>query len=178
TGFAPSNELESAMIRTLEPGFYGVVLTGNGDGTGVAVVEVYDLSGSANSLLANISTRGFVTTNDNVMIAGFVIGGTGHGGTTVVIRGIGPSLQQIIPDAMTDPRFDLYDANGNLLAESNDRPDDFKEVYIRATGLLPADDREAALYLSLPAGNYTALLRGADSSVTGTAIIEVYDVGH
>ena len=178
SGLAPSNGLESAMIRTLEPGFYGAVLSGNGDGTGIGVIEVYDLSGSANSLLANISTRGFVTTNDNVMIAGFIIGGDGHGGTTVVIRGIGPSLKEAIPDAMTDPRFDVHDANGNFLAESNDWRGDLNAEFVRATGLAPADEREAALYLSLPAGNYTAVLRGSDSTVTGSALVEIFDVGH
>jgi hypothetical protein len=178
TGLVPTNNLESAMVRTLEPGFYGAVLTGNGNGTGVAVIEVFDLSGSANSLLANISTRGFVTTGDNAMIAGFIIGGAGHGGTTVVVRGLGPSLKQAIPDAMTDPVLDLYDANGNSLAESNDWRSDLNADFVRATGLGPTDDREAALYSSLAPGNYTALLRGSTNTVTGSALIEVFDVGH
>jgi hypothetical protein len=178
SGLAPTNDLEAALIRTLDPGFYTVVMGGNGDGAGIGLVEVYDLSQGTKSFLANISTRGFVISGDNVMIAGFIIGGSGHGGTTVVVRGIGPSLSPGITDAMTDPLFDLYDGNGALLVESNDWNETGTAELVRAAGLAPLNFREAAVYISLAPGNYTAILRGLNSSVTGTALVEVYDVGH
>jgi hypothetical protein len=180
TGVAPTNDLESALVRTLDPGWYTAVMSGNGDGTGIGLIEVYDLSPESKSILANISTRGFVTSGDNVMIAGFIIGGAGHGGTTVVIRGIGPSLANLgVSDAMSDPLFRLYDANGTFLApEANDWRTTPGANFVAAEGLAPTDDREAALYVSLPPGNYTAVLRGLNTKVTGTAVVEVYDVGH
>jgi hypothetical protein len=179
TGISPTNDLEAALVRTLEPGYYTAVMSGNGDGTGIGLIEAYDLSAGSKSILANISTRGFVTSGDNVMIAGFIIGGAGRGGTTVVIRGIGPSLLSLdIPDAMTDPLLDLYDANGTVLVESNDWRNTGSADLVRAEGLAPQDDREAASYLSLAPGNYTTVLRGLNSKVTGVAVVEVYDVGH
>jgi len=179
TGIAPTNDLEAALVRTLEPGWYTAVMSGNGDGAGIGLIEVYDLSAGSKSILANISTRGFVTSGDNVMIAGLIAGGTGQGGTTVVIRGIGPSLSSLgIRDAMSDPLFDLYNANGTFLAESNDWRTTGTADLVRAEGLAPQDDHEAALYIGLPPGNYTAVLRGLNSKVIGTALVEVYDVGH
>jgi hypothetical protein len=179
TGVPPSNDLESALVRTLEPGFYTAVLRGNGSGAGVGLIEVYDLSANSNSLLANISTRGFVGTGDNVMIAGFIVGGNGKGGTTVVVRGIGPSLSSFdIPDAMSDPAFDVYNANGTVLADCNDWSTTSGADLVRAAGLAPDNFREAAVYLSLAPGNYTAVLRGVNPSMVGVAVVEVYDVGH
>jgi hypothetical protein len=177
TGVAPKNDQEAALVRTLEPGFYTAVMRGNGDGTGVGLVEVYDLDAAADSRLANISTRGFVGTGDNVMIAGFIIGGTGQGGSTVVIRALGPSLSSPeLPDTMSEPLLDLYDGNGNLLATVQKWPGDTFEHMVRALGLAPPDFREAALYRTLGPGNYTALVRGVNNSV-GVALVEVYDVG-
>ena len=113
------------------------------------------------------------------MIAGFIIGGSGQGGTTVIIRGIGPSMSRLgVSDAMSDPLFDLYNANGTPLAEANDWRTEFGHDLVRAEGLAPDDDREAARYISLSPGNYTVVLRGLNAKVTGTALVEVYDVGH
>src|SRR5205823_3237856 len=73
TGVAPINDNESAIVITLEPGSYTAVVSGAGGGTGVGLVEVYDLDQSVDSKLANISTRGFVGTADNVLIGGFIV---------------------------------------------------------------------------------------------------------
>jgi hypothetical protein len=177
SGVAPTSDLEAALIRTLEPGYYTAVMSGNGDGAGIGLIEVYDLSPGTNSFLANISTRGFVTSGDNVMIAGVIIGGGGHGGATVVLGGLGPSLGPAIPDAMQDPILDLYDANGVLVVESNDWKDTDTATLVRAAGLGPYDFREAAAYISLSPGNYTAILHDVNNKA-GTALVEVFDVGH
>ncbi|MEO6871951.1 MAG: hypothetical protein ABI233_07000 [Chthoniobacterales bacterium] len=93
TGIPPQNDLESAILATLDPGAYTAIVRGNGNTTGVALVEAYDLDQTSSSQLANISTRGFVDTGDNVMIGGFIIGGATAGtSTSVFVRGIGPSL--------------------------------------------------------------------------------------
>jgi hypothetical protein len=91
TGAAPKDDHESAIIARLAPGLYTGIMSGQNNETGVGLIEAYDLDSDLDSLLANISTRGRVGTDDNVMIGGFIAGN--HTGTTkVLIRGIGPSL--------------------------------------------------------------------------------------
>ncbi len=112
TGLAPTEEAESAILATLDPGAYTAIVRGVGGGTGVALVEAYDLEPAAGTT-ANISTRGFVDTGDNVMIGGFIAGSGGGGDATVLVRAIGPSLTaQGVPGALADPMLELYDGSG------------------------------------------------------------------
>ena len=104
-GLAPTNDLESAIIKTLDPGLYTAVVSGNNGGTGVALIELFDLDdpGVAGEL-GNISTRGFVGTDANVMIGGLIIGPEGGLDAAVVVRALGPSLANFgIPDPLADP---------------------------------------------------------------------------
>ncbi|MDQ3413731.1 MAG: right-handed parallel beta-helix repeat-containing protein, partial [Verrucomicrobiota bacterium] len=173
TGLAPSDDLESAVLATLEPGNYTAILSGKSGGTGVALVEVYDLDLALGPILANISTRGFVDTGDNVMIGGFIIGPTATGLTDVVIRAIGPSLGAFgVDDPLLDPVLELRDANGALLTENNNWKDT-QEAEITATGLMPTDDAESAILQTLAPGGYTAIVRGA-ADTTGVGLVEVY----
>ncbi|MBA3649944.1 MAG: hypothetical protein H0W66_00315 [Chthoniobacterales bacterium] len=171
SGFAPANELESSILATLEPGAYTAIVRGAKGGTGVGLVEAYDLDAAAGSL-ANISTRGFVDTGDNVMIGGFIIGG---GDSTVLVRGIGPSLIDFgVAGALQDPTLELHNGDGDTLAENDDWKDS-QQTEIDATGLPPGDDRESAILSTLPPGAYTAILRGA-LDTTGVGLVEVYDL--
>jgi hypothetical protein len=179
TTIPPGDDRESAIVRTLAPANYTAILRGNGEATGVAVVEVYDLGASGTARLANISTRGFVDTGDNVMIGGFIVGGgLGNGGAgseKVLLRGIGPSLSSAgISGTLPNPMLELRDVNGVLLA-SNDNWKDSQRAEIEATGIPPTDDLEAALVRIIPNGNYTAILRGSGSS-TGVAVVEAYNL--
>lgn len=173
SGAAPSSGAESAIITTLNPGSYTTVVSGANGGTGVGLVEVYDLdSSSAASTLANISTRGSVQTGDDVMIGGFIYAG-GSGATNVVIRGIGPSLQKAVSNALSDPVLELFDSNGTRIGV-NDNWQDSQQAAIQRTGLAPQDAHEAAILLSNPSrGAYTAVLRDS-KSVSGVGLIEVY----
>jgi hypothetical protein len=172
TALAPMNEAEAAIIATLTPGAYTAVIRGVNNATGISLVEGYDLDADKTSKLANISTRGFVQTGDNVMIGGFIFGG-GIGASSVVVRGIGPSLGAFgITNPLVDPMLELHNANGALI----DSNDDWRtnQAIIQATGLQPADNAESALLLSNPApGGYTAILRGKNSG-TGVGVVEVY----
>src|SRR6185436_8414803 len=76
TGLAPTHDLESAIDATLAPGSYTAVVKGKNNTSGLALVEIYDLSPSTGDL-ANISTRAFVETGDNIVIAGVVLSGDG-----------------------------------------------------------------------------------------------------
>jgi sugar lactone lactonase YvrE len=125
--------------------------------------------------LRNISTRGLVGTGDNVLIGGFIIGGNGMVNGVVLIRALGPTLTGFgVAGALQDPTLQLLDSSGGVLA-TNDNWKDTQQSQIQATGLAPPDDRESAIYATLPAGAYTAIVRGA-SNTTGVAIVEVYNV--
>jgi predicted outer membrane repeat protein len=169
---APLNDAESAIIAALSPGAYTAVVRGANNSTGIALVEGYDLDADKSSKLANISTRGFIQTADNVMIGGFILGG-GTGATRVVVRGIGPSLGAFgITNPLVDPMLELHDTNGAII----DANDDWRtnQAVIQSTGLQPTNDAESALLLSNPApGAYTAILRGKNNG-TGVGVVEAY----
>lgn len=179
SGLAPTNALESALWGVINPGAYTVILTGNNGGTGVGLVEVYDLDRTVDTNLANISTRGFVDTGDNVMIGGFIVGGGSPTGTAqVVVRAVGPSLSASgIAGALADPTLDLHDGNGTLLASNDNwktRPDGTsQQAEIEATTIPPTNDFEAALVRTLEPGNYTVIVRGANSTI-GVGLVEAY----
>jgi len=173
TGIAPTNDLESAIVRTLTPGSYTAILRGKGNTTGIGVVEAYDLDQAVNSKLVDISTRGFVETGDNVMIGGLIIGPPDGEIATVVVRAIGPSLSNFgISGALQDPTLDLVNSDGVVVRSNNDWRDS-QQSEIIATGLQPSDDRESALVETLAPGSYTAIVRGAGNT-TGVGLVEVY----
>jgi hypothetical protein len=169
----PGNDSESAIIATLpaEGASYTAILRGANNGTGIGVVEVYDLGLGANSKLANISTRGFVETEDNVMIAGTIV--VGPGSQRVMIRALGPSLPVL--GAVADPVLELRDANGVALRITDDWRNGGQEAEIIATTIPPANDLEAAIIYTLQGNgaSYTAIVRGIGGS-TGIAVVEIY----
>ena len=173
----PSNTLESAIFATLNPGPYTAIVRGKNNTSGVALLEVYDLNQAAASKLANISTRAFVSTGTDIVIAGFILGG--HGGIdNVIVRGIGPSLTQFgVRNALANPTLELRDSNGSLIRADNDWQDDpAQATIIAAAGLAPANSLESGIAATLAPGPYTALLAGLDSG-TGLGLVEVYDLG-
>ena len=174
TGFQPQNDLESAIVRTLDPGNYTAVMSGKGGGTGAGLFEGYDLDQGADSQLANISSRGFVETGSNVMIGGFILGGVG-GNASVVVRALGPSLANAVPPvagALADPTLELHDGNGALI-RNNDNWKETQQTEIEATDLAPTNDLESAIFQTLAPGAYTAIVRGA-LDATGVGLVEVY----
>ncbi|HSP45338.1 MAG TPA: PQQ-dependent sugar dehydrogenase [Chthoniobacterales bacterium] len=170
----PGDPKESAIVATLQPGNYTAIMSGSGSAAGIGVVELYDLDQSAPANPANIATRGFVESGDNVMIGGFIVGGSQN--RTVLVRAIGPSLTAVgVPNALQDPMLELHDASGATLA-SNDSWKSNQQTQITATGLAPSDDREAAILSSpLAPGNYTAIVRGSGNT-TGVALVEIYQL--
>jgi hypothetical protein len=175
TGAAPTDDHESAIVKTLNPGAYTVVLRGKGDTTGIAVVEAFDLDPFANSKLANISTRGVVQTADNRMIAGFVAGPDNAAPTGILVRGMGPSLSNSgVPNALADPTLELHDSNGTTL-RTNDNWKDTQQADIEATGIPPGNDLESAILVDVAPGAYTAILAG-QGNTTGVGLIEIYNV--
>jgi glucose/arabinose dehydrogenase len=172
---APSNDKEAALIATLTAGNYTAIVTGKNGGTGVGLAEVYDLDQAADSRLANISTRAFVGGGSDVLIGGFI---TGHriGATRIAIRALGPSLAQFgITNPLPDPRLQLFDQNGTLLAANDNWQTDANQVgLITSYGLDLSNNLESAIAISLAPGSYTAIVSGKNNQ-TGVALIEVYD---
>jgi hypothetical protein len=170
---APTNDLESAIVRTLPANgaSYTVVVRGANNTAGIGVVEAYDLDRAIDSKLANISTRGLVQTGSNVLIAGTIV--TGVAPQKIIIRAIGPSLP--FAGKLADPTLELHDANGGLLQENDDWQDSpYRQAIIDST-IPPANDKESAIIAALPAGgaNYTAVVKGANNT-TGIAVVEIY----
>jgi hypothetical protein len=180
SGLAPGNDLEAAILQTLVPDAYTVVVSGANGGTGVGLVEAYDLAQGVPSKLANISTRGFVDAGDNVMIGGFIIGGglgnNGNGSERVIVRAIGPSLTPFgINNALQDPTLELHDGNGNTIAVNDNWQDGDQAAAIQASGLAPSNDLESAILMILPSGPYTAVVRG-NTDGTGVGLVEAYNL--
>jgi hypothetical protein len=181
TGIPPTDDRESAIVATLPSNGaqYTAVVRGANNTTGVAVVEAYDLGDNGAVKLANISTRGFVNTGDNVLIGGFIVGGgLGNGGSgseKVIVRAIGPSLSAFgVTGAMQDPTLELHDGSGTTIA-FNDNWKDTQKAEIQATGIPPTNDRESAIVRVIPSGAYTAIVRGAHGT-TGIAVVEAFNI--
>lgn len=171
-GLAPTNAKESAIMRTLNPGAYTAVVRGKNNTIGTAVVEAYDLDPTNNSKLANLSTRGFVQTGDNILIAGFIAGNR-NANINVLLRAMGPSLAGQVPTALADPIMELHDSNGATMA-INDNWQDTQKTQIEQTGIAPGNAKESAILASLPPGAYTAIVRGVNG--TGNGLVEVYNI--
>jgi hypothetical protein len=182
SSYAPTDPRESAIVADLPAGNYTAIVRGARNTTGVGLVEVYDLNPQPNSTLRNISTRSFVQTGDNVMIGGFIVQRTEPRGQRVIIRAIGPELTQYgVPNALVDPTLELYDADGHLIASNDNWQQTIiggiitnnQAIAIRNSGYAPANRSESAMIVTLPAGNYTAIVRGVNDT-TGVALVEVY----
>jgi hypothetical protein len=174
-GLAPTDVHESGLVTTLDPNTsYTAIVAGRNGGTGVGLVEAYDTNGATNSELANISTRGFVETGANVMIGGFILGGTSS--AQVAVRGIGPSLSQFVNPALADPTLELHNSNGATLAMNDNWQDDpASAAQLSAHGLAPTNALESGIFASLAPGAYTAILAGRNGG-TGIGLVEVYNV--
>jgi len=145
--------------------------------------RVYDISSLPESRLGNISTRAFVQTGDNAMIGGFIVQGIEP--KRVIIRAIGPELSRFgVPNVLADPTLELHDGTGGLIASN----DNWQHTIIggiittnqvrdiTTSGHAPTAISESAIIADLPAGNYTAIVRGVNDT-TGVGLVEVYDLG-
>jgi hypothetical protein len=172
TTIPPGNDLESAIVAILPANnsAYTATVRGANNGTGIGVVEAYDLNRAVNSKLANISTRGLVQTGDNVLIGGLIV--LGQTPVRVIVRAIGPSLP--VTGALANPTLELRDGNGGLIDANDDWRSDH-EAEIIATTIPPTNDQESAIVRNLAPGNYTAIVRGVSDS-TGVGVVEAYNL--
>ena len=174
--YQPEDDRESVILATLQPAAYTVTLSGKNQTTGIGVVEVYDNDQEADSELANISTRGFVQTADNVMIGGFMLG-FGSDNARIAVRGLGPSLSQFgLSNVLADPTLELHDSNGATLVSNDDwQSDPVSAGQLTANGLALQDPKESGIFTSLPPGAFTAILAGQSGGV-GIGVVEIYNL--
>jgi len=182
TQLAPPADAEAAILATLQPGAYTAIEAGARGGTGVGLIEVYDVDPLAASRLINISTRGLVQTGNNVLIGGFIISGQPQ---QVLIRALGPTLGQPpfnVPNSLGDPQLTLFNSTGTAIASN----DNWQNTVVDGTtitgsqvseihnsGKVPPSANESAIIATLPPGNYTAIVSGV-SNTTGIGLVEVY----
>ena len=177
TDFQPTDDREAVVLATLPPAAYRVVLKGMNSTTGIGLIEIYDNNQAADSDLANLSTRGFVQTGDNVMIGGFTLGGTNNP-TNMAVRALGPSLSAFgLVNLLADPTLELHNANGAIMVSNDDwQSDPVSAGLLMANGLAPSDPREAAIFTTLaPPGQFTAIVAGKNGNV-GIALVEIYNL--
>jgi hypothetical protein len=173
-GLAPKNPAEAATVQTLAPGSYTVVVSGRNNLNGIGLMEIYDLTPESNSLLGNLSTRGFVDAGDGALIGGFIVG-TGSSGR-VAVRALGPSLENFgVSSALADPILELHDSNGATIRTNDGWLTDPGATELLAAGLSPGNADEAAILCALAPGAYTAVVRGHGSS-NGVALVEAYNL--
>jgi len=138
-------------------------------------IGAFEFQGVPLVVLANISSRLPVGTNDNALFAGFYV--RGYQPKKVLLRAIGPSLS--IPGKLTNPTLELYDTSGTLLQANDNWKDSPNKQAIIDSGAAPTQDLEAAIIAYLPASpsgtSYTAIVRGAGNS-TGIGVVEAYDL--
>lgn len=175
TGIPPKSQAEAAILTTLPSSTSGTAYTaivrGVNNTTGVALVEVYDLDAGPGSTLLNISTRARVGTADNdSLIGGFFVGGADA--KRVLVRAIGPSLP--LSDKLTDPKLELHNGDGALIAANNDWQSD-QAAEIQATGIAPTQPQESAILRTLAPGPYTAIVR-TNTGTPGVGLVEVYQL--
>ena len=174
SGLAPSDSREAAILITLAPGNYTAVVSGYGNSGGNGLVEVYEMDSTATRLV-NTSTRGRVGTASEPMIGGLIARG---GSKKIIIRALGPSLGtgvNAITGALADPVLELRDGSGNLIAMNDDWGNSSQVGEILSSTIPPVNPLESAIVATVGAGNYTAIVRGADGA-SGVALVEVFDL--
>jgi len=174
--YQPTDDRESVIVANLQPAAYTVTLSGKNQTAGIGTVEVYDNDAEADAELANISTRAFVQTGDNIVIGGFMLG-FGSGNVQVAVRALGPSLTQFgLSNVLADPTLELRDSNGATLASNDDwQSDAVSAAQLTAHGLALPNSKESGIFTSLPPGAFTALLAGKNGGI-GIGVVEIYNL--
>jgi hypothetical protein len=176
THYQPTDDRESVILATLPSGAYTAVVTGTGQTSGIGLMEIYDNYQAADSELANISTRGFVQSENGVMIGGFILG-RNPGNIRVAVRGVGPSLSQFgLGNVLANPVLELHDGNGTVLVSNDNWQDNpTSAAELAASGLALQHPNESGIFESLPPGAFTAILSGKNAG-SGIGLVEIYNV--
>jgi len=168
----PSGSHDAALVQPLDG---AVTLQASGTGSGVVLIEAYDLGNVSVPRMTNLSVRGRVGAGQDVLIAGFTISGTGS--KDLLVRGIGPALAAFgVNGTLADPRVEIFDGNGTLVAANDNWPATLAATMAQVGAFTLANgSNDAAASVTLPPGSYSAVVKGSDGG-TGEALVEIYDV--
>ena len=182
---------DTALLESLVAGPYTAQVVSQTTNNGVALAEIYDADEQApTDRLVNISARAFVGTGVNILIGGFVI--SGNTSQTVIIRGDGPALAGFgLSGALANATLTLSSGTGTIATNSGwgDAPaigsaatsgitvQPLTSALSAKVGAfaLTVGSNDAAIVATLPPGNYTAQVSGANGS-TGVALVEIYEL--
>lgn len=178
--FPFSSDNDAALLATLAPGSYTVIVNGEGTSTGLALVEVYDVSGS--SQLINLSTRAEVQTGANIVISGLVVA-PGSGTRRVLFRAIGPTLADFnVANPLANPVMTILNSSGTAIASNDNWGSNGQGPTLAAAfaangafALTNANSLDSALIIDLAPGGYTIQVSGAGGT-SGVALVEAYDI--
>jgi sugar lactone lactonase YvrE len=176
-----SGSADCAVIVTLQPGAYTVQVSGVGNTTGVALAEVYEVAYTGTARLVNIATRATVGTGGNILIPGFVIGGTGV--EELLVRGDGPALTAFgVSGALAQPSLTVTSqATGATIGSNtgwgtNSNPSQISSIAVSVGAFAFATgSADSALIVNLQPGAYTMQISGVGGT-TGVGLAEVYEV--
>jgi hypothetical protein len=177
TIFQPPDDRESVILATLAPAAYTGIIKGAGETSGIGIIEVYDNNQAADSDLANISTRGIVSSENDVMIGGFTLGGN-NTPTRIAVRALGPSLANSgLSNVLADPVLELHNANGTIMVSNDDwQSDSASAAQLTANGLALPNSKESGIFTSLaPPGQFTAVVTGKNGAA-GLGLVEIYNL--
>jgi Calx-beta domain len=176
TSYEPKDDRESLLLVPLLGGAYTVFVSGRNQTQGIGLVEIYDINSKGEPELANLSTRGYVGHENDVMIGGFILGNEA-GSVDIAVRGLGPSLANAgLSNVLPDPALELHDAQGTGVASNDDwESDRFAAAKLTAHGLGLPNKKESGLFVTLAPGQYTAILNGKFAG-TGIGLVEVYNL--
>jgi hypothetical protein len=184
SGLAPANDKEAVVILNLTGAAartnYTAILSGANGGTGIGVIEVFDLDAESFADFGNIATRGFVGTGTGVLIGGFIVRDDSFTNQpqNILVRGIGPSLSAVgVSNPLQDPVIELHDAQGGIVTSNDDWGSTPNAGALQTSGLAPSHPKEAAILQNLAPGAYTVVLTGANGG-TGVGNVEAYNLGN
>jgi hypothetical protein len=184
SGLAPTNDKEAAVIINLTGAAahsnYTAILSGVNGGSGIGLVEVYDLDAESFADLGNVATRGLVGTGNNVLIGGFIVRDDSFTNQpqSILVRGIGPSLSAAgVSNPLQDPFIELHDGQGALIVSNDDWGSSPDAGALTTSGLAPTNPKESAILRTLAPGAYTVVLSGVNGG-TGVGNVEAYNLGN
>ena len=171
----PTNDNEAVIPIILTPGPYTAIVSGVNQEQGIGLIEVFEIDTNGDARLLNLSARAQISAGDNVLISGLIV--TGIEKQRVVIRAKGPSLKKDDPDLtnlLQDPHLTLL--SGLRVVTSNNDWLNHEQVDNIPDSLKPTNELEAAIYIELEPGAYTAIVRDLNNN-SGIGIVEVFDLG-
>lgn len=184
SGLAPANDKEAVVILNLAGAAnltnYTAILSGANGGTGIGLIEVYDLDAESFADLGNVATRGLVGTGNNVLIGGFIVRDDSFANQpqNILVRGIGPSLSGSgVSNPLQDPFIELHDGQGTVVAFNDDWGSSPNAGALTTSGLAPTNPKESAIVMTLAPGAYTVVLVGVNGG-TGVGNVEAYNLGN